>query len=391
MLERMACGELPPKHHVALKGAGGALRYEACLTRDGFSGPYSISYHMHPPHTLQRSAEPTEEHGPVAEEARAASVLRRRHFRTEELASSTQTYAMGTQLLYNDDLSLSLAKPSRSDTHYRINADADQLLFVRRGHGNLRTTLGDVAFSALDYVFIPKGLLHRFEFGAGETQYEFLIIECFKGLSVPAQFRNEVGQLRMDAPYCHRDFRRPVFLGPIDEGLRKVVIQRKQQHHVFSAQQSPLDVVGWDGAVYPWAFPILAFQPRVGLVHLPPTVHGTFAAGGALICSFVPRPLDFHPHAIPCPYPHTSVDVDEVLYYVSDEFTSRAGIGAGSLTLHPRGIPHGPQHGKYEASLGATHTQELAVMLDCTTPLRVTASLATAEDTHYELSFLSQS
>ena len=57
--------------------------------------------------------------------------------------------------------------------------------------------------------------------------------------------------------------------------------------------------------MYPWAFPILNFQPRVGLVHLPPTVHGTFATRGALICSFVPRPLDFHPDAIPCPYPHS--------------------------------------------------------------------------------------
>src|SRR5262249_21626141 len=89
---------------------------------------------------------------------------------------------------------------------------------------------------------------------------------------------------------------------------------------------APLDVVGWDGTVYPWAFPILAFQPRVSSVHLPPTWHGTFAARGALICSFVPRPLDFHPEAIPCPYPHSSTHCDEILFYCDGNFTSRRGV-----------------------------------------------------------------
>jgi homogentisate 1,2-dioxygenase len=191
----------------------------------------------------------------------------------------------------------------------------------------------------------------------------------------------------MDAPYCHRDFRKPEFGGPRDEGLREVVIKRNDVLHRFCAQHSPLDVVGWDGTVYPWAFPILAFQPRVSSVHLPPTWHGTFAAGGALICSFVPRPLEFHPEAIPCPYPHSSVDIDEVLYYVSGDFTSREGVGPGSLTLHPRGVPHGPQPGKYEHSIGATHTEELAVMLDCRAPLQVTQQAHAMEDEGYERSF----
>ena len=106
----------------------------------------------------------------------------------------------------------------------------------------------------------------------------------------------------------------------------------------------------------PSPFPILAFQPRVGLVHLPPTVHGTFAARGALVCSFVPRPLDFHPDAIPCPYPHSSVDVRRDDLLRRGEFTSRKGVGPGSVSLHPAGIPHGPHPGSYEKSIGATRT-----------------------------------
>jgi len=191
----------------------------------------------------------------------------------------------------------------------------------------------------------------------------------------------------MDAPYSHRDFRRPEFRGPIDEGIRTLVVQRGTAHHEFRYAHSPLDVVGWDGTLYPWAFPILAFQPRVSSVHLPPTWHGTFSTRGALICSFVPRPLDFHPEAVPCPYPHSSSDVDELIYYVSGAFSSRSGVEAGSLTLHPRGIPHGPQPGKYEASVGAKFTEELAVMLDCYLPLTATAEARAIEDTGYEASF----
>src|SRR5262249_13121413 len=148
----------------------------------------------------------------------------------------------------------------------------------------------------------------------------------------------------------------------------------------FALDSSPLDVVGWDGTLYPWAFPILAFQPRAGLTHLPPTWHGTFATKGALICSFVPRVVDFHPEAIPCPYPHSSVDVDEVLFYPPGTFPSRRGVGPGSISLHPAGIPHGPHPGAYEASIGTTRTDELAVMLDCYARLHPTEAADAIED-----------
>ena len=146
-------------------------------------------------------------------------------------------------------------------------------------------------------------------------------------------------------------------------------------------------MVGWDGTVYPWAFPITAFQPRVSSVHLPPTWHGTFEARGALICSFVPRLLDFGEDSIPCPYPHSSVDVDEVLYYVSGDFASRSGVGAGSISLHPAGIPHGPHPGRYEGSIGATRTDEIAVMLDCYQPLQRSTLARACEDPAYDASF----
>lgn len=384
MLERRAAGELPPKHHVALRDAAGRLRYEECLTREGFEGPYTILYHRERPQALLPTDAPPEDLSPRGLGEYAG--LRRVHLRTSRVAGGAAVMHARVPLLYNNDLVLSVARPTRSDEAYSINADGDELWFIHQGHGTLRTALGDLTYGPLDYVFVPKGLVHRFELASG-GEHAYLSVECRAGLSLPAQYRNAAGQLRMDAPYCHRDFRVPAFVGPVDEGLREIAIKRAGRRQRFVASSAPLDVVGWDGSVYPFAFPILAFQPRVSSVHLPPTWHGTFAAKGALICSFVPRPLDFGPDAIPCPYAHSSVDVDEVLYYVSGDFTSRTGIGPYSLTLHPRGIAHGPQPGRYEASIGRTRTDELAVMLDCAKPLARTCAAAEIDDERYDASF----
>lgn len=383
MLERLAFGELPRKHHLALRGQGGQLRYEACLTRGGFDGPYTILYHQHRPQALRALGPALIEPLEPAEQGQRGPGLSRRHFRTAALAAGQRPR---TPLLFNHQLVLGCFRPLQSDDTYRIDAGADELSFVLSGHGVLRSPLGDLEFSAGDYVFVPKGLLHRFVFGASEAP-QLLFMEFADGVGIPRRFRNPVGQLRMDAPYSHRDFVRPRFDGPEDEGLREVWITRGTERQRFAYAHNPLDVVGWDGCVYPYAFPITRFQPRVSSVHLPPTWHGTFEAAGALICSFVPRPLDFHPEAIPCPYAHTSADVDEVLFYVDGDFSSRLGVERGSLTLHPGGVPHGPHPGRYEASVGAQRTEELAVMLDCSTRLSVTKGAESIEDASYEDSF----
>lgn len=386
MIERLAFGEIPRKHHIALTGPGGELRWEHCITQQGFEGPYTICYHLHRPHE-QRLA--SAQHGwPQPEPLPTSDTpLAKRHYRTGELdQQGGPPIDARIPLLFNADITLSVAFPDAADPVYFVDADADTLVFVHEGGGVLRTLLGDLRFERQDYVFVPRGLLHRW---IPEGKQRWFIVECHGGLHIPRQWRNEVGQLRMDAPYSHRDFRRPEFRGPIDEGIREQVVRRGRRFHGFALARSPLDVVGWDGTVYPWAFPILNFQPRVGLVHLPPTWHGTFAARGALICSFVPRVVDFHPEAIPCPYPHSSVDVDEVIYYVSGHFTSRRGIGPGSVSFHPAGIPHGPHPGAYEASRGQTRTDELAVMLDCMLPLRPTRAAETVEDRTYQDSFVS--
>ena len=396
MLDRMTAGTVPAKPHTALRDDTGRLRYEECLTRDGFDGPYTILYHQHRPHTQELAPA---EHGwraPVAARAGSdpggparatAHELSRHHYRSQDLPRNGGGPPVDARvpLLFNEDVTLSVMHPAVPDPVYFANGDGDDLYFIFAGGGTLRSSLGDLAFRENDYLFVPRGLPHRFLLEPG-PQY-WLSIECAAGFGLPKQWRNDVGQLRMDAPFSHRDFRRPIFRGPFEEGLRDLLVKRRGTFHGFRYEHSPLDVVGWDGTVYPWVFPILSFQPRVGLIHLPPTVHGTFAARGALVCSFVPRPLDFHPDAIPCPYPHSSVSCDEFIFYCRGNFTSRRGVGPGSISHHPAGIMHGPHPNAYEESLGAHHTDELAVMLDTYTPLQATEACQAIEDPGYHASF----
>jgi homogentisate 1,2-dioxygenase len=387
MLDRVVCGQVPKKHHIALYGGAGELRYEECLTREGFDGPYTILYHERRPH-LQHAGGGAA--GFPLPAGVATPALARRHYRSFELPrGSAEASLSRVPLLFNEDIVIGCAFPAADDTRYFSNADADDVFFVHEGGGVLRSPFGDLRFGAGDYVCVPKGVLHRYLLDAQVAQY-WLSLECRAGLGLPRQWRNAVGQLRMDAPYSHRDFRRPEFAGPRDEGLRELIVKRRGGFHRFRYDASPLDVVGWDGTVYPWAFAIGDFQPRVGQVHLPPTWHGTFVSQGTLICSFVPRPLDFHPEAVPCPYPHTSVDVDEVIFYCRGQFTSRKGIAAGSISHHPPGIVHGPHPGAYEASIGKRWTDELAVMLDCYAPLQRTPEAAQIEDSEYHESFQSE-
>lgn len=385
MLERRSQGQLPDAPHTQLKANDGRLLYEHCITRQGFDGPYTIAYHERRPHEAMPAAD-----APIVLAAadRAPERLLRRHYQSPSSALELEPLPRHRgRLLENADVAVSLAMPTRSDAAYFANADGDELYYIHSGSGTLRSLLGDVSYRAGDYVYVPRALLHRFVLDSNVAQH-WLVLELRQALGLPASYRNSVGQLRMDAPYSHRDFRGPVLGAPRDEGLRDFWLKTSGTLQKYHLPSSPLDVVGWDGSLYPFAFSTAAFKPKVGKVHLPPPAHATFEAHGVLICSFVPRLLDFHEQAVPCPYPHSSVDVDEVLFYSRGNFTSRRGVGPGSISHHPRGIPHGPHPGAYEASIGAKQTDELAVMLDAVLPFTRSALAESLEDPDYHGSFV---
>ena len=384
MIHRLQRGLVPDKPHTVFE-VDGRLVYEHCVTRKGFDGIYTIQYHRRPPHWVE-AAEALGRHPGWAEPG-LQEPLRRSHFLTGKLAGGETAFLARRLLFANADVGVWVGRPSSGDPTLVANADGDELTFVHAGSGRVECPLGVLRFAARDYLYVPQGMPHRLVL---DGPAHLLTIEARSPLRIPVQYRSDEGQLSMYAPYTHRDFRAPEWPQGGPESLaapHRLIVQSGGALTAFELSHDPFDVVGWDGQLWPFAFPILAFQPKTGLVHLPPTIHTTFAGAGYVVCSFVPRAVDFHERAIPCPYPHSSPDCDEILFYVSGNFISRKGVGPGSISLHPRGLPHGPHPGTYEASIGARRTEELAVMVDTFKPLLPTAHAAAIEDQGYNLSW----
>jgi homogentisate 1,2-dioxygenase len=213
-------------------------------------------------------------------------------------------------------------------------------------------------------------------------------VETHSWITTPKRYRNQHGQLLEHSPFCERDIRGPeTLVTHVEQGEFEVRTQSRGYLHSHVLGHHPLDVVGWDGFLYPWIFNIADFEPITGRIHMPPPIHQTFEGNNFVICSFVPRMYDYHPESIPAPYFHSNVDSDEVLYYVRGNFMSRKGVKEGSITLHPAGIPHGPHPGKIEGSIGKKETLELAVMIDTFRPLRVVKQAQAYEDSQYMYSW----
>ncbi len=377
-------GQIPRKRHIVFRKPDGGLYSEQLMGHEGFSGTSALLYHVYPPTTVKsvkRLREVTYERDPD-------HTLKHRHFRTSRVKPHGSPTLDRTPLLFNRDITMLYVEPTVRDGHFYRNAQGDEVVYVAKGSGVLETQFGDLPFGEGDYLVIHRGIMHRYQLNTGE-QPKLLVFESRGHVRTPQRYRNEFGQLKEGAPYSERDFRIPEELRTYDEkGDFPLIIKQYNGLNEYIIDHHPLDVVGWDGYFYPWAFNIRDFEPIVGRVHQPPPVHQTFEGDGFVICSFCPRPYDFDPNSLPAPYNHSNVDSDEVLYYASSEFMSRKGIEFGSITHHPDGIPHGPHPGRAEASIGAKYTDELAVMMDSFRPLTVAKAALPIEDPEYYKSWI---
>jgi homogentisate 1,2-dioxygenase len=378
-------GQVPPKRHTVFPKERGGIHYEHLMGNLGFGGLQSLLYTLRRP-TAVRSVERA---WSMPLESDGAPHLRMRHFRSHRLETAGPSATRDrVPLLFNNDVAISLARPTQADPWLWRNARADEVVYVTRGSGTLESQFGNLAYREGDYLVVPRGIIWRLVPDAGVEQVH-LVIETPSHIRTPKRYRNGQGQLLEHSPFCERDIRAPSELVVRDEaGPCEVMTKSGAAVERVVMDHHPFDTVGWDGCYYPWAFSIHDFEPIVGRLHQPPPVHQTFEADRFVVCSFVPRLYDFHPEAIPAPYSHSNVMTDEVIYYCNDEFMSRAGIETGSVTLHPDGLPHGPQPGRTEASVGQRETNELAVMIDTFAPLAAARGAAACEDDGYAASWL---
>ncbi len=377
-------GNIPHKRHTQFRKPDGSLYHEELFSTEGFSNTLSLLYHTNPPTQILQVGDPISLEPKLVHDKQ----LKHRCLSGFDVEPEEDMLDSRKPVLVNSDCHISLAAPKSSMIDYFFkNADADEVIFIHRGEGTLRTFYGNIEFGYGDYLVIPRGTIYQMEFKDEDNR--LFIVESFSPVTTPKRYRNSFGQLLEHAPFCERDIRKPGLLETHDEqGAFRVYIKKEQQLYPYDYKNHPFDVVGWDGYLYPYAFSIHDFEPITGRIHQPPPVHQTFAARNFVICSFVPRLYDYHPEGIPAPYNHSNIDSDEVLYYVAGDFMSRKHVDKGMITLHPGGIPHGPHPGTVEKSIGKKGTEELAVMVDTFKPLLMTQYAANIEDADYYKSWI---
>lgn len=373
-------GEVPRKRHTQFRQPDGSLYAEELMGQEGFSSDSSLLYHRHAPTAILAADEFT----PSTFTRTPNLPLKPRHLRTHKLDAGGADPILGRQyLLANDDVRIGYVLADRPSPLFR-DATGDHCLYVEAGTLRVESPFGALDAVAGDYVVIPTSTIHRLV-PTGDQPVRLLTVEAAGHIGPPKRYLSVRGQFLEHSPYCERDVRGPDAPLLVDGEEVEVLVRHRRGWTRYVYANHPFDVVGWDGHLYPWAFSIHDFEPITGRIHQPPPVHQTFQGPNFVICSFVPRKVDYHPQSIPVPYNHHNVDSDEMLFYTGGNYEARRGSGIeqGSISLHPSGFTHGPQPGAAERSIGADYFDELAVMVDTFRPLDLCDAARACEDEGY--------
>lgn len=332
--------------------------YERELGKEGFFGPATHMYHENPP-TGWTSFE---------------GDLQPRAFDLNRLADDQASPFEAQTILYNAQVKMRFWRAPKSMDHLARNADGDELIFVHQGEGDLYCDYGHLAFSAGDYIVLPRSTMWRIECTKPVTA---LLIEA-TGSSYMLPEKGMVGrhaifdEAMLDTPQLDEAFAAQKSNGAVQETY--VRIKRGERLATMTYPFNPLDAVGWKGDLAPVRINVKDIRPLMShRYHLPPSAHTTFVANGFVVCTFAPRPFEADPDALKVPFYHNNDDYDEVLFYHAGDFFSRDNIDAGMMTFHPCGFTHGPHPKALKAAFTPRKpaTDEYAVMVDTRNALEV--------------------
>ena len=197
-------GKIPAKRHTVYRQPNGKLYAEELVSTEGFSGMYSLVYHTHPPTIVKSLGNPYSVEPKIAKEKhlRHTSLLGFNIKQEDDYLKSRKP------VLVNADLQISLAAPKKSMTDYFYkNSQADEVIFIHKGTGTLKTGFGKIKFSYGDYLVVPRGTIYQMEFD--DENNRLFIIESYSPIRFPKRYQNQFGQLMEHAPFCERDIRRP--------------------------------------------------------------------------------------------------------------------------------------------------------------------------------------
>lgn len=375
-------GRVPRKRHTQSRGPDGKLRYEELFSCQGFAAESSLLYHV---------CEPTDVTRIVRQPSRTVPRLtgeahQHRRFVPDGLASKGEFLDARVALFRNDDVEISFASPDTDSTYFYRNGLGDELVAVMSGGGTLRTQFGALHFGADDLIVIPRGAVQEWTFDGGGQR--LAIVESRTTIGAPARYLTPTGQFTEHSPFCERDLRVPGLEEPRREAGDFVArVRLGEEVTDYHLAWHPFDVEGWDGCVYPFALNLSDYEPVTRRIHTMPDDAQVFATGNAAICVLVPRLGDYHPDSVSSPPYHSSVDCDEVTIYLDGSGSGLSASGAGAIAFHPRGIPHGPKPGFYEASIGVREFGTKVLLIDTFRPLHVAASAMAADEPGYALSW----
>jgi homogentisate 1,2-dioxygenase len=337
--------------------------------REGFGGPASHLYRLHPPTGWVRVDGPLR---PVALDARGLTI---------------DSDAPPLPLLANDDVRVGWwQRPAGAPTWFLRDADGDVLYLVHAGDGRLETEYGPLDYRPGDYLLVPRGTTHRFAAG---TETALLTVEALEGaLRLPDR-----GLLGRHALFDPAVVDVPEPEAHDEAGEFEVRVLRRGALTSVVYPFHPLDVVGWKGDLAPLRLNVDDFRPVTSArYHLPPSAHTTFVGERFVVATFAPRPFETDPEALRLPFFHRNTDYDEVIFYHRGDFFSRAGIDVGMLTFHPAGIHHGPQPQAVERAAARPpggHADEVAVNIDARLPLNATPAADSIRVDGYDRSWRS--
>ncbi|MEE2954051.1 MAG: homogentisate 1,2-dioxygenase, partial [Bacteroidota bacterium] len=274
-------GKIPHKRHTTFKKPDGSYHYEELFGTIGFDGMASLLYHLHRPTQVKEIKKSYSVAPKIAVEKNMKAYL----LKGLEAPKVEDHLKCRTSILLNNDINIQLAAPTNlEEEYYYKNTDGDEVVFVHKGTGVLRTFLGNINFNEGDYLVIPRGMIYTFKFNSNNNR--LFIIESYTPVYTPKRYRNHFGQLLESSPYCERDIRRPEELETHDEkGEFLIKVKKEHMIHEYIYAAHPFGVVGWDGYNFPYAFSIHDFEPITGRVHQPPPVHQTFETNRFVICS----------------------------------------------------------------------------------------------------------
>src|SRR5215475_7470208 len=194
-------GQIPHKRHTQFRQPDGSLYHEELMGLRGFNGAKSLLYHLRPPTEVSNIA------GSCPAELTFADPgpLRHRLINTASLPMNGDAIEGRVPLMANQDVTMSVVRPSEPMSYWYRYAHGDEAIFVHEGTGTFESQFGTLKYGPGDYLVIPTGVIWRILPDAGVDQ-RMLVVESAGGhIEPPRRYINNYGQFLESAPYAEGD------------------------------------------------------------------------------------------------------------------------------------------------------------------------------------------